>query len=147
MQTVAKKRSNRGKGFTSTSQIDVNPLALLVLWMTSTTSLSSTATLNGWKFWNTKDLPQICTIGFLHKLFARFGVVIVQIRTMQRNSRLMNSSNSAIRIRWSTSRLRNTIQGQTDSRRGLWTPWRGLWKRHKALRQIGSCNSFCRRIE
>ena len=44
------KCSNRGKGLMSTSE---------VLWMTSTTSFSSTATQNGRKFQNAKGLRQI----------------------------------------------------------------------------------------
>ena len=60
------KRPSRGKGFTSTSQ---------VLWMSSTTSLSSTAALNGWMFKNAEKPITNCPIGSLHELFACFGVV------------------------------------------------------------------------
>ena len=76
------------------------------------------------------------SIGFLHELFARFGVVdcVVTDNATQFTSNEFKQFCDTYQVK------HNTIQGQTDRRRGLWIPWRGLWKRHKALRQIGRCN-------
>ena len=76
-----------------------------------------------------------CTIGFLHELFPRFGVVdcvFTDVATQFTSNEFKQFCDT-----YQVKHIKTPQYHPRSNRHavGVWTPWKGLWQRHKALRQ------------